>query len=133
MKNKGFLSDSKFTCSLCLKRLASLLIVTQLINQVTEVVIPFLVDRFVSGPNRTESEDDPQEDKFRNQSTLPAFPVSQKFLKKQRLEYIVAVCDTASCFVTGPVCRIHRAPGAVWVFEPFLLRVPPDGRAAAHQ
>ncbi|XP_030282840.1 anoctamin-10 [Sparus aurata] len=56
------------------KRLASLLIVTQLINQVTEVVIPFLVDRFVSAPNRTESEDDPQEDKFRNQSTLPAFP-----------------------------------------------------------
>uniref|UniRef100_A0A8P4G8H6 Anoctamin n=1 Tax=Dicentrarchus labrax TaxID=13489 RepID=A0A8P4G8H6_DICLA len=46
------------------KRLASLLIVTQLVNQVTEVVIPFLVDR----------EDDPQEDKFRNQSTLPAFP-----------------------------------------------------------
>lgn len=86
MKNKGFLSDSKFTCSLCLKRLASLLIVTQLINQVTEVVIPFLVDRFVSAPNRTESEDDPQEDKFRNQSTLPAFPVSQKLLLKQGLE-----------------------------------------------
>ncbi|KAM8751479.1 anoctamin-10 isoform 1-T2 [Acanthopagrus schlegelii] len=56
------------------KRLASLLIVTQLINQVTEVVIPFLVDRFISAPNRTESEDDPQEDKFRNQSTLPDFP-----------------------------------------------------------
>nr|XP_046251369.1 anoctamin-10 [Scatophagus argus]XP_046251370.1 anoctamin-10 [Scatophagus argus]XP_046251371.1 anoctamin-10 [Scatophagus argus]XP_046251372.1 anoctamin-10 [Scatophagus argus] len=56
------------------KRLASLLIITQLINQVTEVVIPFLVDRFISAPHRTESEDDPQEDKFRNQSTLPAFP-----------------------------------------------------------
>ncbi|XP_073328600.1 anoctamin-10 [Pagrus major] len=56
------------------KRLASLLIVTQLINQVTEVVIPFLVDRFISAPHRTESEDDPEEDKFRNQSTLPAFP-----------------------------------------------------------
>ncbi|XP_051238208.1 LOW QUALITY PROTEIN: anoctamin-10 [Dicentrarchus labrax] len=56
------------------KRLASLLIVTQLVNQVTEVVIPFLVDRFISAPHRTESEDDPQEDKFRNQSTLPAFP-----------------------------------------------------------
>ncbi|XP_036962521.1 anoctamin-10 [Acanthopagrus latus] len=56
------------------KRLASLLIVTQLINQVTEVVIPFLVDRFISAPNRMESEDDPQEDKFRNQSTLPDFP-----------------------------------------------------------
>uniref|UniRef100_A0A3B4ZQR1 Anoctamin n=1 Tax=Stegastes partitus TaxID=144197 RepID=A0A3B4ZQR1_9TELE len=56
------------------KRLASLLIVTQLINQVTEVVIPFLVDRFISAPHRAESEDDPQEEKFRNQSTLPAFP-----------------------------------------------------------
>ncbi|XP_068567722.1 anoctamin-10 [Cebidichthys violaceus] len=56
------------------KRLASLLIITQLVNQVTEVVIPFLVDRFISAPHRTESEDDPQEDKFRNQSTLPTFP-----------------------------------------------------------
>lgn len=56
------------------KRLGSLLIVTQLINQVTEVVIPFLVDRFISAPHRTESEDDPQEDKFRNQGTLPVFP-----------------------------------------------------------
>ncbi|XP_070687077.1 anoctamin-10 isoform X2 [Pempheris klunzingeri] len=56
------------------KRLASLLIVTQLVNQVTEVVIPFLVDRFISAPHRAESEDDPQEDKFRNQSILPAFP-----------------------------------------------------------
>ncbi|XP_027127904.1 anoctamin-10 isoform X2 [Larimichthys crocea] len=56
------------------KRLASLLIVTQLVNQVTEVVIPFLVDRFISAPHRTEHKDDPQEDKFRNQSTLPAFP-----------------------------------------------------------
>lgn len=56
------------------KRLASLLIVTQLVNQVTEVVIPFLVDRFISAPKRTESEDDPDEDKFRNQGTLPPFP-----------------------------------------------------------
>ncbi|XP_026221375.1 anoctamin-10b [Anabas testudineus] len=56
------------------KRLASLLIVTQLVNQVTEVVIPFLVDRFISAPIRAETEDDPQEDKYRNQSSLPAFP-----------------------------------------------------------
>lgn len=58
-----------------MKRLASLLIVTQLVNQVTEVVIPFLVDRFISAPLRAETEDDPQEDKFRNQGNLPAFPV----------------------------------------------------------
>lgn len=56
------------------KRLASLLIITQLVNQVTEVVVPFLVDRFISAPHRSESEDDPEEDKFRNQGTLPTFP-----------------------------------------------------------
>lgn len=56
------------------KRLASLLIITQLINQVTEVVVPFLVDRFISAPSRSETEDDPQEDKFRNQGSLPLFP-----------------------------------------------------------
>uniref|UniRef100_A0A3P9HQ22 Anoctamin n=1 Tax=Oryzias latipes TaxID=8090 RepID=A0A3P9HQ22_ORYLA len=60
--------------SLLRKRLASLLIVTQLVNQVTEVVIPFLVDRFISAPRRNEKEDDPQEDKFRNQRSLPPFP-----------------------------------------------------------
>uniref|UniRef100_A0A7N8XVA2 Anoctamin n=1 Tax=Mastacembelus armatus TaxID=205130 RepID=A0A7N8XVA2_9TELE len=56
------------------KRLASLLLVSQVVNQVTEVVIPYLVDRFISAPTRAEREDDPQEDKFRNQSKLPAFP-----------------------------------------------------------
>uniref|UniRef100_A0A3P9MKJ7 Anoctamin n=1 Tax=Oryzias latipes TaxID=8090 RepID=A0A3P9MKJ7_ORYLA len=60
--------------SLLRKRLASLLIVTQLVNQVTEVVIPFLVDRFISAPRRNEKEDDPHEDKFRNQRSLPPFP-----------------------------------------------------------
>uniref|UniRef100_A0A3Q4GVZ8 Anoctamin n=1 Tax=Neolamprologus brichardi TaxID=32507 RepID=A0A3Q4GVZ8_NEOBR len=29
---------------------------------------------FISAPHRTESEDDPKEDKFRNQRTLPVFP-----------------------------------------------------------
>ncbi|XP_061578497.1 anoctamin-10 [Cololabis saira] len=56
------------------KRLASLLIVTQLVNQVTEIVIPFLVDRFISAPHRSEREDDSEEDKFRNQRILPPFP-----------------------------------------------------------
>lgn len=39
----------------------------------------------------------------------------------------------ASCCVTGPVWRIHRAPGAVWVFESIFLRVSSHGRAAAAQ
>ncbi|KAM3609269.1 uncharacterized protein V6R79_012080 [Siganus canaliculatus] len=56
------------------KRLGSLLIITQLLNQVTEVVIPFLVDRLISAPHRKENKDDPEEDKFRNQGTLPTFP-----------------------------------------------------------
>ncbi|XP_074533934.1 anoctamin-10 [Halichoeres trimaculatus] len=56
------------------KRLASLLVVTQLVNQVTEVVIPFLVDKFMSATSKTESEDDPQEDKFRKQGAMPVFP-----------------------------------------------------------
>lgn len=63
----------------CVKRLASLLIVSQLVNQVTEVVIPFLVDRLVNAPHRTEGEDIPQEDKFRKQITLPVFPVCIQF------------------------------------------------------
>lgn len=56
------------------KRLASLLIISQLVNQVTEVVIPFLVDRYISAPQRMESKDDSQEEKFRKQISLPAFP-----------------------------------------------------------
>ncbi|KAM6973471.1 anoctamin-10 [Aplochiton taeniatus] len=56
------------------KRLASLLVVTQLINQVTEVAIPFIVDRLLSAPQRKEKEDDPQVDKLRAQRSLPPFP-----------------------------------------------------------
>lgn len=84
----------------CLKRLASLLVVTQLLNQVTEVVIPFLVDRFISAPHRAESKDDPPEDKFRNQSNLPAFPVSVLHAEKVHVKtgrQITAASDTASC------------------------------------
>lgn len=59
---------------------------TQLVNQFTEVVIPYMVDRFISAPYRTESEDDPEEDKFRNQSNLPAFPVSVQYLEKVHIK-----------------------------------------------
>lgn len=40
------------------------------------MVIPFLVDRLLSASDQTERKDDPEEDKLRNQSTLPAYPVS---------------------------------------------------------
>ncbi|KAL4623498.1 anoctamin-10-like [Arapaima gigas] len=56
------------------KRLASLLIVTQLLNQCTEVVVPFLVDRIFSDGTKKPKEDDPEEDRLRAQGRLPPFP-----------------------------------------------------------
>ncbi|KAI7812133.1 hypothetical protein IRJ41_022410, partial [Triplophysa rosa] len=56
------------------KRLSSLLIVTQVVNQFTEVVVPFLVDRFMSTSERNLKEDDPEVDHLQAQGNLPAFP-----------------------------------------------------------
>lgn len=56
------------------KRLSSLLIVTQVVNQFTEVVVPFLVDRFMSTSERNLKEDDPEVDHLQAQGSLPAFP-----------------------------------------------------------
>ncbi|XP_048013946.1 anoctamin-10 [Megalobrama amblycephala] len=56
------------------KRLASLLIVTQVVNQFTEVVVPFLVDRFLTSGDRNLKEDDPEVDRLQAQGSLPAFP-----------------------------------------------------------
>lgn len=50
---------------------------------------------------------------------------------KQFQQDPIQICS--HCFATGPVCWIHRAPGAVRVFESFLLRVSSHGCAAAHQ
>ena len=58
------------------QRLSSLLIVTQLVNQCTELVVPWLVDRFLRAPQRPQLEDDSEEDKIRAQRSLPPFPVS---------------------------------------------------------
>ncbi|KAJ7997799.1 hypothetical protein DPEC_G00215870 [Dallia pectoralis] len=55
------------------KRLASLLIVTQLVNQCTEVLVPFIVDCFLKATQRKQKEDDPEVDKLIAQS-LPPFP-----------------------------------------------------------
>lgn len=60
--------------SLLRKRLASLLIVTQLVNQATEVVVPFAIDRLFNAPVRDEQEDDPEPDAIMAQSNLPSFP-----------------------------------------------------------
>uniref|UniRef100_A0A8C2FRH9 Anoctamin n=1 Tax=Cyprinus carpio TaxID=7962 RepID=A0A8C2FRH9_CYPCA len=56
------------------KRLSSLLIVTQVVNQFTEVVVPFLVDRFLTSADRNLKEDDPEVDHLQAQGSLPAFP-----------------------------------------------------------
>ncbi|KAL1247372.1 hypothetical protein QQF64_022748 [Cirrhinus molitorella] len=56
------------------KRLSSLLIVTQLVNQFTEVVVPFLVDRFFTSADRNLKEDDPEVDHLQAQGSLPTFP-----------------------------------------------------------
>ncbi|XP_051975309.1 anoctamin-10-like [Xyrauchen texanus] len=56
------------------KRLSSLLIVTQVVGQFTEVVVPFLVDRFYTSSQRNLKEDDPEVDHLQAQGNLPAFP-----------------------------------------------------------
>ncbi|XP_051548088.1 anoctamin-10-like isoform X2 [Myxocyprinus asiaticus] len=56
------------------KRLSSLLIVTQVLGQFTEVVVPFLVDRFYTSSERNLKEDDPEVDHLQAQGSLPAFP-----------------------------------------------------------
>ncbi|KAJ7997800.1 hypothetical protein DPEC_G00215880 [Dallia pectoralis] len=56
------------------KRLASLLILAQLLNQFTEVVVPFLVDRFITAPQKELLEDDLEEETLRSQRSLPSFP-----------------------------------------------------------
>ncbi|KAJ8247450.1 hypothetical protein GJAV_G00246520 [Gymnothorax javanicus] len=55
------------------KRLSSLLIVTQLVNQCTEVMVPFLVDRFFGTADKKLKEDDPVVDHMRAQISLPPF------------------------------------------------------------
>ncbi|XP_064191976.1 anoctamin-10 [Anguilla rostrata] len=55
-------------------RLSSLLIVTQVIGQCTEVLVPYLVDRFISSSDKNLQEDDPEVDRIRVQIGLPPFP-----------------------------------------------------------
>ena len=53
---------------------------TQLINQVSEVVVPFIIDHFLNPPERKEEDDDPEADAILDQSNLPPFPVSPAFI-----------------------------------------------------
>ncbi|XP_015223720.2 anoctamin-10 [Lepisosteus oculatus] len=56
------------------KRLASLLIVSQILNQCTEVLVPYITDKLFAGQGKKLSEDDPLVDRLRAQGSLPAFP-----------------------------------------------------------
>ncbi|XP_015457875.3 anoctamin-10 [Astyanax mexicanus] len=56
------------------KRLSSLLILSQIVNQFTEVFVPYIVDRFYSSPEKELKEDDPEADHLQAEGSLPAFP-----------------------------------------------------------
>lgn len=61
---------------LCVQRLSSLLIFAQVVNQFTEVVVPYVVDRFYSSSQKELKEDDPAADHMQAEGSLPPFPVS---------------------------------------------------------
>ncbi|KAB5571538.1 hypothetical protein PHYPO_G00226070 [Pangasianodon hypophthalmus] len=56
------------------KRLSSLLILSQVVNQFTEVVVPYVVDRFYSSSQKGLKEDDPAADHMQAEGSLPPFP-----------------------------------------------------------
>ncbi|XP_026991433.1 anoctamin-10 [Tachysurus fulvidraco] len=56
------------------KRLSSLLILSQAVNQFTEVVVPFIVDRFYGSSHKELKEDDPAADHMQAEGSLPPFP-----------------------------------------------------------
>ncbi|XP_017329518.1 anoctamin-10 [Ictalurus punctatus] len=56
------------------KRLSSLLILSQVVNQLTEVLVPFVVDRFYGSSQKELKEDDPAADHMQAEGSLPPFP-----------------------------------------------------------
>ncbi|XP_066505745.1 anoctamin-10 [Hoplias malabaricus] len=56
------------------KRLSSLLILSQAVNQFTEVLVPYIVDRLYSSPEKELKEDDPEADHLQAEGSLPPFP-----------------------------------------------------------
>ena len=98
---------------LCTQRLASLLILNQLVNQCTEGVVPFIVDRFLSAPHKKEQEDDLEMDKLRAQRRLPPFPVSPCkmlffififSLHCARLPWFLCICALGGGIKVGCIC-----------------------------
>lgn len=56
------------------KRLSSLLILSQVMNQFTELVVPYVIDRFYSSSQKQLKEDDPAADHMQAEGSLPPFP-----------------------------------------------------------
>ncbi|TSQ92625.1 Anoctamin-10 [Bagarius yarrelli] len=56
------------------KRLSSLLILSQLVNQFTELVVPYIIDRFYNSSQKQLKEDDPAADHMQAEGSLPPFP-----------------------------------------------------------
>uniref|UniRef100_A0A3B4EGA6 Anoctamin n=1 Tax=Pygocentrus nattereri TaxID=42514 RepID=A0A3B4EGA6_PYGNA len=56
------------------KRLSSLLILSQAVNQFTEVFVPYIVDRFYGSAEKELKEDDPEADHLQAEGSLPPFP-----------------------------------------------------------
>lgn len=103
-----------FVLPICAHRLASLLILNQLVNQCTEVVVPFIVDRFLSAPHKKKQEDDLEMDKLRAQRSLPPYPVSpckmcifllfSISLHCARLPWFLCICALGGGIKVGCIC-----------------------------
>lgn len=63
-----------------MQRLSSLLILSQVVNQFTEVLVPYVIDRFYSSSQKELKEDDPAADHMQAEGSLPQFPVSSPSL-----------------------------------------------------
>uniref|UniRef100_A0A4W4GBP8 Anoctamin n=1 Tax=Electrophorus electricus TaxID=8005 RepID=A0A4W4GBP8_ELEEL len=56
------------------KRLSSLLILSQMVNQFTEVVVPYIVERVYNSSKKELKDDDPAADHMQAEGSLPPFP-----------------------------------------------------------
>lgn len=111
-----------------------MLIGNQLMNQCTEVVVPFIVDRFLSAAHKKEQEDNLEMDKLRAQRRLPPFPVSpckmclsvlffSISLRCARLPWFLCICALGGrirvgCIcVTVLICLANKGHNAVQIFN----------------
>lgn len=94
------------------QRLSSLLILSQLVNQFTEVAVPFIVDRFFSSAQKELKEDDPAADHMQAEGSLPPFPVSSSSHIQNSAAHISKKDKKASAkfqmFKKGLFCLLNK-------------------------